>query len=106
VAKWYLLDEHLRLPEVLFMSKIVWDKLGKEQQAAIRKAAAETVAFQRQKWDAYEIEALQQVKVGGVTVTPVTDFAPYKNAVKQLVAEESPKYAETLKSIDAVRPKK
>ena len=30
----------LRLPEVLFMSKIVWDKLGKEQQEALRKAKA------------------------------------------------------------------
>jgi len=106
VAKWYLLDEHLRLPEVLFMSKIVWDKLSKDQQAALRKAAAETIAFQRQKWDAYEIEALEKIKAGGVTVTPVKDFTPFKNAVKQLVAEESPKYAETLKAIDAVRPKK
>lgn len=106
VAKWYLLDEHLRLPEVLFMSKIVWDKLSKEHQAAIRKAASETITFQRQKWDAYEIEALEKVKAGGVTVTPVTDFSPYKNAVKQLVAEESPKYSETLKAIDAVRLKK
>jgi tripartite ATP-independent transporter DctP family solute receptor len=106
VAKWYLLDEHLRLPEVLFMSKIVWDKLSKDQQAALRKAAAETVAYQRQKWDAYEIEALEKIKAGGVTVTPVTDFTPYKNAVKQLVAEESPKFADTIKAIDAVRPKK
>ena len=88
------------------MSKIVWDKLSKDQQAALRKAAAETVAFQRQKWDAYEIEALEKIKAGGVTVTPVKDLAPFKNAVKQLVAEESPKYAETLKAIDEVRPKK
>jgi len=36
----------------------------------------------------------------------VKDLAPFKNAVKQLVAEESPKYAETLKAIDQVRPKK
>lgn len=88
------------------MSKIVWDKLGKEHQEALRKAAAETVAFQRQKWDAYEIEALEKVKAGGVTVTPVSDLAPFKTAVKQLVAEESPKYAETIKAIDALRPKK
>ena len=53
-----------------------------------------------------EIEALEKIKAGGVTVTPVKDFTPFKNAVKQLVAEESPKYAETLKAIDAVRPKK
>jgi tripartite ATP-independent transporter DctP family solute receptor len=106
VAKYYLLDEHLRLPEVLFMSKIVWDKLSKEQQDALRKAAAETVAFQRQKWDAYEIEALNKIKAEGEIIVPVTDKTPFKNAVKQLVAEESPKFAETLKAIDEARPKK
>jgi tripartite ATP-independent transporter DctP family solute receptor len=106
VAKHYLLDEHLRLPEVLFMSKIVWDKLGADQQAALRKAAAETVAFQRQKWDAYEVEALNKIKAEGQVIVPVEDKAPFKNAVKQLMAEESPKFAETLKAIEAARPKK
>ena len=106
VAKWYLLDEHLRLPEVLFMSKLVWDKLSKDQQDALRKAAAETVAFQRQKWDAYEIEALNKIKGEGEIIVPVADKTPFKNAVKQLFAEESPKYAETLKAVDEVRPKK
>ena len=106
VAKYYMLDEHLRLPEVLFMSKIVWDKLSKDQQAAIRKAAAESVDFQRKKWDAYEIEALNKIKAEGEIVVEVKDKTPFKNAVKQLVAEESPKYAETLKAIEAARPKK
>ena len=106
VAKYYMLDEHLRLPEVLFMSKIVWDKLSKDQQAAIRKAAVETVDFQRKKWDAYEIEALNKIKAEGEIVVEIKDKTPFKNAVKQLVAEESPKYAETLKAIEAARPKK
>jgi len=106
VAKYYLLDEHLRLPEVLFMSKIVWDKLSQDQRAALRRAAAETVGFQRQKWDAYEIEALNKIKAEGEIIVPVADKTPFQNAVKQLMAEESPKYAETLKAIDAVRPQK
>jgi TRAP-type C4-dicarboxylate transport system substrate-binding protein len=106
VAKYYMLDEHLRLPEVLFMSKIVWDKLSKDQQAAIRKAALESVDFQRKKWDAYEIEALNKIKAEGQIVVEIKDKTPFKNAVKQLVAEESPKYAETLKAIEAARPKK
>jgi len=106
VAKYYMLDEHLRLPEVLFMSKIVWDKLSKDQQAAIRKAAVETVDFQRKKWDAYEIEALNKIKAEGEIVVEIKDKTPFKNAVKQLVAEESPKYAETLKAIEVARPKK
>jgi tripartite ATP-independent transporter DctP family solute receptor len=106
VAKYYMLDEHLRLPEVLFMSKMVWDKLSKEQQAAIRKAAGETVDFQRKKWDAYEIEALNKIKAEGEIVVEVKDPTPFKNAVKQLLAAESPQFAETLKAINAARPKK
>jgi tripartite ATP-independent transporter DctP family solute receptor len=106
VAKYYLLDEHLRLPEVLFMSKIVWNRLSKDQQAAFRKAAAETVEFQRQKWDAYVIEATAKIKAEGEIIIPVADKSPFKNAVKQLLAEESPKYAETIKAIEAARPKK
>jgi tripartite ATP-independent transporter DctP family solute receptor len=106
VAKYYMLDEHLRLPEVLFMSKMVWDKLSKDQQAAIRKAAVETVDFQRKKWDAYEVEALNKIKAEGQIIVEVKDKTPFKNAVKQLLAEESPNFAETLKAIDAARPKK
>lgn len=105
VAKYYMLDEHLRLPEVLFMSKMVWDKLSKDQQAALRKAAVETVDFQRKKWDAYEIEALNKIKAEGEIVVAV-DPTPFKDAVKQLLADESPKFAETLKAINAARPKK
>ena len=106
VAKYYMLDEHLRLPEVLFMSKMIWDKLSKDQQAALRKAAVETVSFQRQKWDAYEVEALNKIKAEGEIVVEVKDLTPFKNAVKQLLADESPKFADTLKAIDAARPKK
>jgi tripartite ATP-independent transporter DctP family solute receptor len=106
VAKYYMLDEHLRLPEVLFMSKMVWDRLSKDHQAALRKAAAETVTYQRTKWDAYEVEALNKIIAEGEIVVPIKDLSPFKNAVKGLVAAESPKYAETLKAIDAARPPK
>jgi tripartite ATP-independent transporter DctP family solute receptor len=106
VAKYYMLDEHLRLPEVLFMSKIVWDKLSKDQQAAIRKAAVETVDFQRKKWDAYEVEALNKIKAEGEIVVEIKDKTPFKDSVKKLLAEESPKFAETLKAIEAAKPKK
>jgi tripartite ATP-independent transporter DctP family solute receptor len=106
VAKYYMLDEHLRLPEVLFMSKLAWDKLTKDQQAGIRKAAAETVSFQRKAWDAYVIEATKKIKAEGEIIVDVKDKTPFKNAVRQLLAEESPKFADTIKAIDAARPKK
>lgn len=106
VARHYMLDHHLRLPEVLLMNKMAWDRLTPDQKKAVQKAAVETVAFQRAKWDAFEVEALDKVKAGGVTVTEVKDLTPFKNAVKQLVAEEAPKFTESLKAIEAARLKK
>jgi tripartite ATP-independent transporter DctP family solute receptor len=106
VAKYYMLDEHLRLPEVLFMNKSAWDKLSKDDQAAFRKAAAETVAFQRKAWDDYDVKAMAKGKAEGSIVVEVKDKTPFKNAVKELVATESPKFAETIKAIEAARPKK
>jgi tripartite ATP-independent transporter DctP family solute receptor len=106
VAKYYMLDEHLRLPEVLFMNKGAWDKLSKDDQAAFRKAASETVAFQRAQWNAYDVKAMAQGKAGGSIVVEVKDKTPFKNAVKDLVATEGPAFADTLKAIDAARPKK
>jgi len=106
VAGYYMLDEHLRLPEVLFMNKKVWDKLSKANQAAIKKAAMETISFQRGAWDSYEIVALNKAKAAGTVVVEVKDKTPFKNAVKDLWAVESPKFAETIKAIEAARPKK
>jgi tripartite ATP-independent transporter DctP family solute receptor len=106
VAKYYMLDEHLRLPEVLFINKGAWDKLSKDDQAAFRKAAAETVAFQRKAWDDYDVKAMAAGKAAGSTVVEVKDKTPFKNAVKDLLATEGPAFAETLKAIDAARPKK
>ena len=105
VAKNYMLTEHLRLPEVLFMNKRAWDKLSAADKQAFRKAAAETVSFQRQAWDAYVIEATNKILAEGEIIVPVPDKTPFKNAVKQLIATESPKFAATLKAIEAARPK-
>ena len=106
VARNYLLNEHLRLPEVLFMSKVVWDRLDADQQAAIRRAARESVGYQRARWDAFEAEALEKLKADGVTIVQVKDHVPFRRAVQKLLDDEFPRFAETLRAIDASRPGK
>lgn len=103
VVKYYTLDEHARLPEVLFMNRMVWDKMSLAQQTAINRAADETVQFQRKAWDAYEVEALKKVKDAGVIVTPVPDKGAWQAAVKSVFDAESGPYAETVKAVDAAR---
>ena len=58
-------------PEMLLMSKVVWDKLPKAEQDMIRAAAKESVAFQRKKWDEQEAKSLATVKAGGAEIIEV-----------------------------------
>ena len=70
-VKIYSRTEHSMAPEMLLMSKIVWDKLPKAEQDMVRAAARESVAFQRQKWDEQEAKSLANVKAQGAQIVEV-----------------------------------
>jgi tripartite ATP-independent transporter DctP family solute receptor len=79
-VKYYSKTEHSMAPEVLLMSKVVWDKLPPADQQLIRKAAKESVAFQRKKWDEQETKSLNVVKAGGAQIVEV-DKASFAKAM-------------------------
>jgi tripartite ATP-independent transporter DctP family solute receptor len=81
VAKYYILDEHSMAPEVLLMSKKVWDTLPPDDQKAVRQAAKDSVPYMRKLWDDLEVSAKADVIKAGVTVVEV-DKAPFQAAVK------------------------
>jgi tripartite ATP-independent transporter DctP family solute receptor len=70
-VKFYSKTEHSMAPEMLLMSKLVWDKLPKADQDMIRSAAKESVAVQRKKWDEQEAKSLAVVKAGGAQIIEV-----------------------------------
>jgi tripartite ATP-independent transporter DctP family solute receptor len=81
VAKYYSLDEHLMVPEVLVISKIVWDGLTPEDQALFREAAKESVAKQRELWSAKEVESKAAVEALGAVINTV-DKQPFIDMMK------------------------
>jgi tripartite ATP-independent transporter DctP family solute receptor len=70
-VKFYSRTEHSMAPEILVMSKISYDKLSKAEQDMVRKAAKDSVAFQRQKWDEQEAKSLARVKAEGAQFSDV-----------------------------------
>ena len=70
-VKVYSKTEHSMAPEILVMSKVVWDKLPKADQDMIRAAAKESVPFERQKWDEQEAKSLANVKAQGAEIVEV-----------------------------------
>ena len=51
VAKFYTLDEHLIVPEILVFSKKIWDTLSKDDQALIKKFGREAQLDERELWN-------------------------------------------------------
>ena len=86
VCKYFSLDEHASLPDVLIMSKVVWDKLNKKEQAILTQAVKESVTVQRKLWAKAEAEALEALKKAGVTITH-PDKKPFVDKVNQMYDE-------------------
>lgn len=88
VSKYYSLDEHMRIPDVLAMSMKLWSQLNPEQQAAVLEAGARTQAYMRGAWKISEVKDLQALK-SNFTEIITPDKAPFVKAVSGLVTEES-----------------
>ncbi len=84
-AGYYSLDEHTFVPDVLLMSKRIWDALSEEEQGWVMRAVGESVAYQRDLWQAETEQSLEAVKAAGVTVT-YPDKAPFRAAVEPMKA--------------------
>lgn len=106
VAPFYTLDEHTRTPEVLLVSKQVWDGFSPEDQKIIKEAAMESQKTQRESWKEYEKKSIEAITADGkVTVTKVDDYKPWQDAVKSLYdqIDLGPKKAEYVKKIGEVK---
>ena len=66
--------QHSMPPEVLVFSKKIWDTLSKDEQAAIRKAAKDSVPYYVKLWDAKEKEAKAAVIKGGAKIIPASEI--------------------------------
>lgn len=68
VCKYYSLDEHTVLPDVLLMGSYVYDKLNEQERKWLKEAVTESVKYQRILWAEAEEEALREVQKAGVQV--------------------------------------
>lgn len=103
VAKFYTLDKHTMTPEVVIMSKAIWDKLTPEQQKIIRESAKASQEIQKAAWKAYEEKSIKAVKEKGNTITELADVKKWQDAVKPLYPTLAPGGEAMIKRIEAVK---
>ena len=99
VAKNYTLTEHLIVPEILVFSRKAWNTLSKEDQALIQRSAREAQAEERALWTAYEKQAMDKARAGGVQIVETIDKEPFQTAVKPVWDKYGPRFVELVKRI-------
>jgi TRAP-type C4-dicarboxylate transport system substrate-binding protein len=105
VVKYYTIDEHLIVPEMLVFSKKIYDTMSKDEQAALLKFAREAQLEERKLWTEYEKQAMDKAKAAGIQIVQVSDAdkKAFQDAVKPVWDKYGPKYVETVKRIQAVK---
>ena len=84
VAKYYSIDTHTRVPEMLIASKATMDKLSDADVALIKKAAKDSEATQIQSWADYAAKSRAKVEAAGSMINEVNDQAEFAAAMAPL----------------------
>jgi tripartite ATP-independent transporter DctP family solute receptor len=105
VAKYFIVDEHTRVPEITLGSKKVFDKLSKEDRALILKAHKDAVPYQIKQWNNFEKVAEKAVREKGSTITEVSPAEKQKfmDAMKPLYDKQSAEILAVVKKIREVK---
>lgn len=103
VCKYYTLDEHTRLPDILIISTKVWNRLSPEQQRILQAAVDESVVYQRKIWAEAEKKDLETVQQHEVEIIR-PDKQAFRDSVKSVWDEfEGTKIGKLIERIQKVK---
>lgn len=105
VAGFYSITDHLIIPECLCVNAAAWEGLDDATKAAVRTAARNSAATQRELWSAREAESRAKVEAAGSKVNEVVDKAAFQDrmgAVYDDFIAKNPDLAATIAAVKAV----
>jgi tripartite ATP-independent transporter DctP family solute receptor len=105
VAKYWISDEHTRVPEITVGSKKIFDKLSKEDQAIILKAMKDAQPYQFKLWVDFEKVAEKAVRDRGSIITEVSpqEKQKFMDAMKPVYDKQPPEIMAVVNKIRAVK---
>jgi len=94
VCKYYTLDEHTSVPDVLLVSMVWWNRLSEQEQKWLKQAATESVSYQRVLWAESVKESLAAVKAAGVEIIipEKEDFSSVVNPIYEAYKDDVEKF--------------
>ena len=103
VAKYYTVDEHIRMPEMLIASNKIRERLSEADLEIIKTCAKESQKFQREKWYKEEIMSRQKLEKAGVIITDIKNREEFVEAVRPLYDKYASEYLDIVKKIQEMK---
>lgn len=85
VARYYTIDEHIRIPEMQICSKVVFDSLSEEDRQIITECARESAGYERKLWKEREESSRERAVRSG---TIVYELSPEEKARFRVACSE------------------
>lgn len=102
VCKYYSLDEHTAIPDVVIMSTKVWNQLSLEEQAWVQAAADESAEYEAELWAKSTEESMRELEAAGVTIIR-PDKEPFRKAVEGVYEQLKVSQPEIYAIVQAIR---
>ena len=101
VARYYLVDEHSRVPEIQLASGKTWAKLPDEYRSVLRECARESARYERELWTQQEAAARKTVLAAGCREIQLSDEEKerFRELVQPLYEKYAGPYLELVKKI-------
>lgn len=105
VAKYYTLDEHLRVPEILVASKSIEDKVSPEDLELIKQAAKEAQPYQVKLWKEKEKASEEKIVAAGNEITYLTpeEKQKFADCMAPLYEKYAAEYTDIIEAIQALK---
>jgi tripartite ATP-independent transporter DctP family solute receptor len=81
VCKYYSMNEHTAVPDMMIVSTKLWDRLSDQEKQWLQEAADESAVFEYKIWAESVEESMKTLKEAGVTIT-YPDVEDFKKAVE------------------------
>jgi tripartite ATP-independent transporter DctP family solute receptor len=97
IAKYYILDEHTRNPEILIASNKTMDKLKEEYRRIIISSAKDSVKVQRSEWAKAEKISEEAIRKSGVVILQLDEEE--RQSIEKTVAPLYEEYSREYKDL-------
>ena len=102
ISKYYTLDQHSSVPDVLLIGTKFWDKLSAEEKIWVQEAADESSQAQKVFWNDSVEESMKVAREHGVEII-IPDKSLFAEKSKSVVEEFVIKYPEMASIVNQIK---